>query len=534
MRRIKNMRTIIQKFGRTLLGPLSIIVASGLLLGIVSILQNPDLVGTTIAEASTVQTFIGGVQAIVSTMFSLLPILFAISVATGLAREDKEIAGLAVVIAFVLFNVVISYLLEINGITSETTSIEHLMGLGNTEAEAFQISSAYETVLGVFTYRMSIFGGILVGLWTSLIHNRFHTQQLPAALSFFSGNRFVPIMIIVTIPFVSIATYFVWPYFNEVINGLGSLISKTGAIGTFLYGFSERLLIPTGLHHVLNQMLRFTPFGGTATIDGELISGALNIFNAQMTLDNPDLSILRESTQFLSQGVHAFQVFGLPAAAFAMYKTARPGQQKKVKGMFLAAALTSFLTGITEPIEFAFIFISPLLWVFHAFMAGLSFMLMTLFGVAIGNATGGLIDLAVFGILQGTYTKWPLVVLIGLIYAVIYYFVFKFVIEKFNIKTPGRESDNSSETQSDVKLEPSDLGNNILQGLGGRENVLEIDNCISRLRLVLNDTSLVNENIIKETGSMGIVVIDKSNIQIVYGAKVEQAARALKNAVKSE
>src|SRR5699024_962193 len=249
--------------------------------------------------------------------------------------------------------------------------------------------------------------------------------------------------------------YFVWPYFNEIINGLGALISKTGAIGTFLYGFSERLLIPTGLHHVLNQMLRFTPFGGTATVDGELVSGALNIFNAQMTMENPDLDILRQSTRFLSQGVHAFQVFGLPAAAFAMYRAARPGQRKKVKGMFLAAALTSFLTGITEPIEFAFIFISPLLWVFHAFMAGLSFMLMTLFGVAIGNATGGLIDLAVFGILQGTYTKWPLVVLIGLIFSVIYYFVFKFVIEKFNVKTPGREKEDkdASEEKTDVPVE---------------------------------------------------------------------------------
>jgi len=527
------MRTMIQKFGRTLLGPLSIIVASGLLLGIVSILQNPDIVGETISDASKVQAFIGGVQAIVSTMFDLLPILFAISVATGLAREDKEIAGLAVVIAFVLFNIVISYLLELNGITGETTSIEHLMGLGNSEAEAFQISSAYETVLGVFTYRMSIFGGILVGLWTSMIHNKFHTQQLPTAFSFFSGNRFVPIMIIVTIPFVSIITYFVWPYFNELINSLGSLISKTGAIGTFIYGFSERLLIPTGLHHVLNQMLRFTPFGGTADVNGELISGALNIFNAEIALKQPDLEVLRESTRFLTQGYHPFQVFGLPAAAFAMYKVALPGQRKKVKGMFLAGALTSFATGITEPIEFAFIFISPILWLFHAFMAGLSFMLMTLFQVAIGNAGGGLIDLSVFGILQGTYTKWPLVVLIGLVYAVTYYFVFKYVIEKLNIKTPGRENDDSSETQSDVKLDPSDLGNNILHGLGGKGNVLEIDNCISRLRLVLNDTSLVNERVIKETGSMGIVVIDKQNIQIVYGSKVEQAARALKNAVKS-
>ncbi|WP_066187891.1 PTS transporter subunit EIIC [Gracilibacillus timonensis] len=535
------MRTMIQKFGRTLLGPLSIIIASGLLLGIVSILQNPSLVGETISEAYYVQTFIDGVQAIVSTMFSLLPILFAISVATGLARDDKEIAGLAVVIGFMLFNVVISFLLELNGITGATTSVEYLMDQGHSEVEAFQISSAYETVLGVFTFRMSIFSGILVGLWTAFIHNKFHTQQLPAAFSFFSGNRFVPIMIIATMPFVSIVMYFIWPYFNEVINSLGSLISTSGAFGTFLYGFSERLLIPTGLHHVLNQLLRFTPFGGTAEIDGQLVSGALNIFNAQLSLDNPDMGIMRDATRFLSQGVHAFQVFGLPAAAFAMYKAAKPEKRRKVKGMLIAAGLTTFATGITEPIEFAFIFISPILWIFHALMAGLSFMLMTLFGVAVGNAAGGLIDLTIFGILQGTYTKWPIIVAVGLCYSVIYYFVFKFVIEKFNIKTPGREDSNGDddtdedtmESASESTMDKDDLGVQIMEAIGGKENITDIDNCISRLRLVLEDTSLVDEAKVKRTGSMGIVVIDKNNIQIVYGAKVEQAARALKSAVKN-
>lgn len=539
------MRTIIQKFGRTLLGPLSIIIGAGLLLGLVSILQNPNIVGETFANATLIQTFIDGVQAVVSQLFDLLPILFAISVATGLAKEDKEIAGLSVVIGFVLFNVVISFLLSLNNITGETMSIEYLMNHGHSETEAFQMSSAYETVLGVFTFRMSIFGGILVGIWTALIHNRFHTQQLPIAFSFFSGNRFVPLMVIVTIPILSIAMYFIWPYVNEVINSLGVLISKSGAIGTFIYGFSERLLIPTGLHHVLNQMLRFTPFGGTAEVGGKTISGALNIFNAEITQQNPDVGILRQSTRFLTQGYHPFQVFGLPAAAFAMYKSALPEQRQSVKGLFLAGGLTSFATGVTEPVEFAFIFISPILYIFNALMAGLSFMLMTIFGVAIGNAGGGLMDLTVFGILQGTYTKWPLVVLIGLIYAVIYYYVFRFVIEKFNIKTPGRDKKSSNEstsneknkksdTQSKAKLGASEFGDKILQALGGKNNIVEIDNCLSRLRLVLDDTSVVNEDILKETGSMGIVMIDKNNIQVVYGPKVEQAARALKIAVKKE
>lgn len=537
------MRTVIQKFGRTLLGPLSIIIFAGLLLGVASILQNPDITGESFANAEVVQTIIDGIDTFVSQLFNLLPILFAISVATGLAKEDKETAGLAVVIGFILFNTLISFFLSLKGITSETMSIDYLTNHGHSELEAFQLSSGYEEVLGIFTFRMSIFGGILVGLWTSFIHNKFHTQQLPSAFSFFSGNRFVPIMTIITIPILSTIMFFIWPYFNEVINALGNLISKSGALGTFIYGFSERMLIPTGLHHVLNQLLRFTPFGGSAEIDGELVSGALNIFNTEITMENPDMDVLRKATRFLTQGVHPFQVFGLPAAAFAMYKSARPERRKKVKGMFLAAGLTSFATGITEPVEFAFIFISPILWLFHALMAGTSFMLMTLFNVAIGNAAGGLMDLSVFGILQGTYTKWPLVVLIGLVYAVIYYFVFKFVIQKFDLPTPGREKNKGNQPLPDeqyetnhskvnAKDEPDELGDKILQALGGKENISEIDNCISRLRLVLNDTSIVNEDLLRETGSMGMVAIDENNYQVVYGPKVEKAARSLKSAVK--
>jgi PTS system, glucose-like IIB component len=527
------MRTQIQKIGKTLMGPLSIIVASGLLLGIASILQNPRIVGEVVSNASFIQNFIGGIQAIVSTMFGLLPILFAISVATGMAKEDKEISGFSVVIAFVIFHVVINYLLKLGNITGDTTSVEYLMKQGKTQLEAFQISSAYDKVLGIFTYRMGIFGGILVGLWTAFIHNKYHTKQLPTIFSFFSGNRFVPIMIIATVPFVSIISYFIWPYFSIVINSLGSVISGTGAFGTFIYGFTERLLIPTGLHHILNQLIRFTPIGGTAVVDGETLTGALTIFNAELASKQPNLDILRQSTRFLTQGTHPFMVFGLPGACYAMYKTAHPGQRNKVKGMLLAAALTSFATGITEPIEFAFIFISPILWVFHAFMAGMSFMLMTLMKAAVGNAGGGMIDLTIFGILQGTYTKWYLDVLLGIVYFVIYYFVFKYVILKFDVKTPGRDLEADLEENSDnLKLDTYGLGSKILKALGGIENIVEIDNCISRLRLVLKDTSLVNESLLRETGSMGIVRIDKSNIQVVYGSKVEKAAQALKKEVK--
>lgn len=533
------MRIYLQRLGKAMMGPLSIIIASGFLLGLVSILQNPRIVGESISGAAGIHQVIGMMQSVVGMMFGMLPILFAVSVTIGMIKEDKEMAAFASVIGFLLFHTVISFLLAQGNITAETTSVEYLMGQGMTDVEAFQTSSAYEMVLGIFTYRMNIFGGIIVGLWTAFIHDKFHKIQLPVAFSFFSGNRFVPIMMILTIPFLSIASYFVWPFVSSIINGVGNLISVSGAFGTFIYGFAGRILTPTGLHHILNQLIRFTPIGGTAVVDGELVSGALSIFNAELAAGVPDLDVLRESTRFLSQGYHPVMLFGLPAVCLAMYNTALPEQKPKIKGMLVAAALTSFATGITEPIEFAFIFISPLLWLFHSVMSGLAFMVMTLLKVAMGNAAGGFMDFAIFGILQGTYTKWPIAILVGIVFAVVYYYVFKFAILKFDIKTPGREPAEEiagvkgKERIQEKKMQNADeLGDKLLSALGGIENIVDIDNCISRLRLVMEDTSLIDQDAVKETGSLGIFVIDKENAQVVYGTNVEHVTQTLKGAVR--
>lgn len=524
------MKTFIQKFGKSMMGPLSIIVAAGLLLGLASTLQNPNVFGNLLADVEIVNNFVSLVNGLAGGLFSLLPVLFCMSIAQGMSKEDKEVATFASIIGFVLFHVTIRFFLSLNGITAETTSIDCLMEQGLDLLTATQQNAAYDTVLGIFTYRMSVFGGIVVGLWTAMIHNRFHKTQLPTAFSFFSGKRFVPIMMVVTIPFLAIIMYFVWPVFNAIINGFGTILASAGAFGTFIYGFLERLLIPTGLHHILNQMIRFTPIGGTAMIDGEQVSGALNIFNALLMQSNPDMDLMRQATRFLTQGTHPFMVFGLPAACFAMYKTALPKNRSKVKGMLLAAGLTSFFTGITEPIEFAFFFISPLLWLFHATMAGLSFLINTLLGVCIGNAGGGLVDLMLFGVLRGPETKWVINVAIGLVYAVIYFFVFKWAIVKFNIKTPGREDETDEVGNAD---EVTELGLEIMKALGGKENIVEIDNCISRLRLVLKDTAIVDEKALKKTGSLGIIKISDTQMQVVYGAKVEKAAAELKTAVRT-
>lgn len=523
------MKTFIQKLGKSLMGPLSIIVAAGLLLGLASTLLNPNVFGNALANVGFVNDFVSLINALAGGLFGLLPILFCMSVAQGMSREDKEVATFASIIGFILFHTTIRFFLGLKGVNAETTSIEYLMGQGMSALEATQKNAAYDTVMGIFTYRMSIFGGIIVGLWTAMIHNRFHETQLPTAFSFFSGKRFVPIMMVVTIPFLAIVMFFVWPLFNMVINGFGALLASAGAFGTFIYGFLERLLIPTGLHHILNQLIRFTPIGGSAMIDGQQVSGALNIFNTLLMQAEPDMDVMRQATRFLTQGTHPFMVFGLPAACYAMYKTALPKNKQKVKGILLAAGLTSLFTGITEPIEFSFFFISPLLWLFHAFMAGMSFLINTLLGVCIGNAGGGLIDLMLFGVLRGPQTKWLLNVVIGLIYAVIYFFVFKWAIVKFNIKTPGREDETDEVVDTD---EVTELGNGIMDALGGKENIVELDNCISRLRLVLKDTSIVNDALLKRTGSLGIIKINENNIQVVYGTKVEKAAAELKRAVK--
>lgn len=520
-----------QRLGKALMTPISLIAAAGIFLGIAAVLQNPSIVGEAFIEMTAVQYVIGIVRALAGGIFGNLPILFAVSISFGLARKEKTTAAFAGVIGFILFHTTIQYLLQANDITAITYSVEGLMETGLSEIQATQTASQYESVLGIFTLRMNVFGGIIVGILVSFLHNKFHTIDLPTAISFFGGKRFVPIITTVTIPFLAIIMYFIWPFFGAAIEGIGNVIAQAGLLGTFLFGFLERLLIPTGLHHILNQLVRFTPIGGVAEIDGNQVVGALNIFNTSLAQDTPDMGVMAEATRFLAQGKIPFMVFGLPAAAYAMVKVAYQEKRKEVKGLMSASGLASFTTGITEPIEFSFIFVSPILFVFHAFMAGLSFMLMDAFGVVIGNVQGGVIDLVVFGVLQGTATNWFWAVLVGLIYAPIYYFVFKTVIEKRRVLTPGRDAnDDEMDIEEDSKVSEDELGEAIVQALGGAGNIESIDNCFTRLRLVLGDTSKVDEAGLKKTGAAGMVRLDETNYQVIYGPKVENIAPKVKGA----
>ena len=527
------MKDYMQKLGKALMMPISIIAAAGLFLGIAAALQNPNIVGASFIEMTQLQLAIGFVRRLAGTLFGNLPILFAVAVAIGLSKDEKPTAAFASVIGFLVFHVTLNYILQVAGITAANTTVAALMEKGMSNYDALLESSKYESVLGIFTLRMNVFGGIVSGLTVAWLHNRFYRIELPTAINFFGGRRFVPIITTVAVPVIALASYFIWPVFNNLIVGSGNFISAAGLFGTFIFGFLERILIPTGLHHILNQTVRFTAVGGTAMIDGNQVIGSLQIFNAALaSTSNIDISIFREATRFLAQGKIPVMMFGLPGAALAMYQTASEDSKGRVKALMIAAVAASFTTGITEPLEFSFIFISPILFLFHAIMTGLSFMLSSFLGVSIGNVQGGIIDLFVFGIFRGFETRWYFSLVLGIIFFFAYYYVFKYVIVRFKVETPGRE-ENLVEG-SDVVL-PSDMSsvaNLIIEGLGGKDNIQTVDNCFTRLRVELKDMAKVDESVIMQSKPAGIIKTGATSIQVIFGPKVEKISNAVKDSLK--
>lgn len=369
---------------------------------------------------------------------------------------------------------------------------------------------------------MGVFGGIIVGLGVAALHNKFYKQEWPMALSFFSGVRFVPIISTIVYIFVGILCFFVWPFVQSGIFTLGNLVTASGYAGTFIFGFLERALIPFGLHHVFYILFWQTALGGTATIDGVVVAGAQNIFFAELASPNT-VRFSVDACRFMT-GKYSFMMAGLPAAAYAMYKCARPENRKVVAGLLFSAGLTSFLTGITEPIEFTFLFIAPGLFVLHCGLAGLSFLLCHLLNICIGTTFScGLIDFTLYGLLQGpTKTNWPMMLVLFVIYAIGYYLIFSFLIKKFNIMTPGREENSTNiklYTKEDLKNKNNTKSELILEGVGGVDNLVDIDACATRLRLTVVDENLVNEELLKESGSKGLMKKGKG-IQIIYGPQV--------------
>ncbi len=509
---------VLQRVGRSFMLPIALLPVAGLLLGIGSSFTNPTTIetynlGGVIYEGGILYTILDIMSRTGSAVFDNLALLFAMGVAIGMAKKEKEVAALSGAIAYLVMNTAISVL---------------IMAKGGVEAMA---ENSTTSVLGITTLQMGVFGGIIVGLGVAALHNKFYKTELPQVLSFFGGTRFVPIVCTVVYLIVGIAMFYLWPFVQLGISKLGVLVLNSGYAGTWIYGILERALIPFGLHHVFYMPFWQTELGGSMMIDGSVVTGAQNIFFAELASKSTDVFSV-SATRFMS-GKFPFMIFGLPAAAFAMYKTARPEKKKVVGGLLLSAALTSMLTGITEPLEFTFIFVAPLMYGVHCVLAGLSYMLMHIFNVGVGMTfSGGAIDLTLFGILQGNHkTNWIWIVIIGLIYAVVYYFVFYFMITKMNLATPGREADDIEPKlyrRSDVEAAKSEKAGGssddtvsalILKGLGGKKNLSDVDCCATRLRITVLDVEKVNDSLLKESGASG--VIRKGNgVQVIYGPRV--------------
>ena len=509
---------VLQRVGRSFMLPIALLPVAGLLLGVGSSFTNATMLeayGLTsvIYPGSILYTILDIMNQCGNAVFANLALLFAMGVAIGMAKKEKEVAALSGAIGYLVMNTAISAMINANG---------------GVEAMA---ANSTTTALGITTLQMGVFGGIIVGLGVAALHNKFYKIELPTVLSFFGGTRFVPIVTTAVYLVVGIAMFYLWPIVQQGIALLGNLVVNSGYIGTWIYGITERALIPFGLHHVFYMPFWQTAMGGTAMIDGAVVQGAQNIFFAELASKATTVFSV-SATRFMS-GKFPFMIFGLVGAALAMYHTARPEKKKVVGGLLLSAALTSMLTGITEPLEFTFLFVAPLMYVVRCIYAGLSYMLMHIFNVGVGMTfSGGLIDLTLFGILQGNArTNWIWIVIVGVVYFFLYYFTFRIMITKMDLATPGRESDDVEPklfTRSDYK-EKTGIGPDgskagssdpvsslILQGLGGKKNISDVDCCATRLRVTVVDEKKVDDKTLKASG-----VIHKGNgIQVIYGPQV--------------
>lgn len=506
----------LQGLGRTFMLPVALLSFMGLLLGIGSAFSSASTIeAMPFLDNEILQIVLRFLSTVGGFAFTYLPVMFAMAIPLGLARKEKGVAAFS---GFVGYTVMI---LTINFYLSETASL----------ADPDVLREAGQgMVFGIQTLELGVLGGIIVGVIVYYLHERFYDIQLPDSFAFFSGVRFVPIITSLVLSLVGIALTIIWPAFAFVIQGIGGLIQRAGVFGPFLFGAGERLLLPFGLHHILVAMIRFTDAGGTEIVNGETVSGALNIFFAQL---NSGEAISGAATAFLSQGKMPTFIFGLPGAALAMYQVARPENRARIKGLLISGVVATAVTGITEPIEFLFLFISPLLWIFHVIMTGAGFLVMSLVGVLIGNTDGGLLDFLIFGIMQGGYTRWWMVLIIGAIWFIIYYSVFKFVITKQDLPTPGRAPQREDTEYTSEELNYSkDTGfdvKGILNALGGSQNITSLDNCVTRLRLVLEDGTIVDDEKLKELGALGVIHLDKRNVQVVIGTKVTSVRNELES-----
>ena len=520
--------SVLQRVGRSFMLPVAILPIAGILLGIGASFTNPTTIATyglggILGTGTPLHMLLSIMSSAGSTIFGNLPIIFAVGVAIGMTKEEREVAALSAMIAFFVMHTSCNAMLKIGGqILADGTVAPGV--LDGTIAPS----------CGIMSFQMGVFGGIIVGIGVALLHNRYHKIILPNALSFFGGSRFIPIISTIVFLFVGIAMYFVWPLAQQGIFALGGLVTGTGYIGTLIFGIIKRALIPFGLHHVFYLPFWQTGVGGSMMIDGQLIQGGQNIFFAQLA--SPNIAhFSADATRYFS-GEFIFMIFGLPGAALAMYHCARPEKKKVAGGLLLSAALTCMLTGITEPIEFSFLFVAPALFAVQVVLAGAAYMIAHMLNIAVGlTFSGGLLDFFIFGILQGeAKTSWMYVIPVGIVYFFLYYFIFRWMIQHFGFKTPGREDDDEETklyTKADYKAREGaggaadgDAGFDaksaaIAKGLGSKRNITSVDCCATRLRCSVEDSSLVNEKLLKATGAVGVIV-KGTGVQVIYGPQV--------------
>ena len=510
---------VLQRVGRSFMLPIALLPVAGLLLGIGSSFTNETMLAayglnSVIHPGTLIYTILDVMSQTGSAVFNNLALLFAMGVAIGMARKEKEVAALSGAVAYIIMNTAIQAMINAAG-----------------GVEAMPANST-TTMLGITTLQMGVFGGIVVGLGVAALHNKFYKIELPQVLAFFGGTRFVPIVSSIVYLVVGIAMFYIWPVVQSGIAALGALVLASGYAGTFIYGLLERALIPFGLHHVFYMPFWQTAVGGTAIIDGVTVTGAQNIFFAELASKSTTVFSV-SATRFMA-GKFPFMMFGLPGAALAMYQCAKPEKKKVAGGLLLSAALTAFLTGITEPLEFTFIFVALPMYAVHCVLAGLSFMLMHILNVGVGMTfSGGLIDLVLFGVMQGNAkTHWVWVVVVGAVYFVLYYIIFRFMISKFDYKTPGRDDAEEVKlyTRADVNARNAASGSTaptgddpvsalIVEGLGGAANLSDVDCCATRLRCTVKDAALVKQDVLKASGASG-VICKGNGVQVVYGPKV--------------
>ena len=523
--------SVLQRVGRAFMLPIALLPVAGLLLGIGSSLTNPAML-----EAYRLIGFMGPgtvpyaifslLSSVGTVIFDNLPLLFAMGVALGMAEQEKATATLSAAIALLVMHKTIYALLELTG---------------RLEPGAMQ-EGTIANVVGIQSLELGVFGGILVGLGVAWLNNRFYKIRLPNVISFFGGTRFVPIISTAVYILVGALMFFVWPYIQSGIYRLGDLVLRSGYAGTLIYGFIERILIPFGLHHVFYLPFWQTGLGGSAMVDGVMVYGAQNIFFAELASPNTTHFSV-EACRFMS-GKFPLMIFGLPGAALAMYTCAGSAKKKLAGSLLLSAALTAMLTGITEPLEFTFLFVAPALYVIHSVFAGLAYMLMHLLGVAVGMTfSGGLIDLTLFGILQGNAkTNWVMIPVVGVFYFIVYFLLFRFLIRWRNYLTPGREPEgdvklytradyNKKKEQKEEKTAHA-VSRLILDGLGGRENIATLDCCATRLRVTVKDPTLVSDTRLRESGASG-VIRKGSGVQVVYGPQVTVIKSELEDYIKA-